>query len=109
LVYHDAEGVNVHDLGEGLALGPHLFVNAVEVFFAAEHTRRHAFTFQTGFERALDLLDDLLAVAAHALHGRIDTALAHRIQRIETELLELDAHGIHAQPVGDGGVDVQGL
>ena len=91
LVHHDAERVHVHDLGEGLALGAHLLVDAVQVFFPAEDPPGHAFTQQAGFERCLDLLDDFLAVAADAFHGGIDATGAHGVERVEAQLFEFDA------------------
>ena len=108
LVDDDAEGVDVHDLVERLTLAAHLLVDAVEVLLAADHLAFHAFAGEAVDQRLLDL-DDLAAVAAGLLHRLADALGAHRVHGLETEVLELHAHGVHAQAVGDGRVDFQGF
>ncbi len=60
-------------------------------------------------QRLFDLVDDLIAVAPGAAYGGADALRAHRVHGLEAQILELHAHGVHAQPVGDGGVDLQGF
>ncbi|MNZ73678.1 hypothetical protein D3C78_921000 [compost metagenome] len=109
LVDDDAEGVDVHDLVERPALAAHLLVDAVEVLLAADDLAFHAFAAQAVGQRFLDLVDDFLAVATGPAHGGADALGAHRVHGLEAEILELHAHAVHAQPVGDGGVDFQGF
>lgn len=109
LVDDDAEGVDVHDLVERLTLAAHLLVDAVEVLLAADHLAFHAFAGEAVDQRLLDLADDLAAVAAGLLHRLADALGAHRVHGLETEVLELHAHGVHAQAVGDRRVDFQGF
>ena len=56
-----------------------------------------------------ELADDLAAIAADLLHCLADALRAHRVHRLEAEVLELHAHAVHAQAIGDGGVDFQGF
>src|SRR5690606_33198774 len=109
LVDHDAEGVDVHDLVERLTLAAHLLVDAVQVLFAAADLAFQAFALQAGGQRLLDLGDDFLAVATGAAYRGADALGAHRVHGLETQILEFHAHGVHAQPVGDGRVDLQGF
>jgi hypothetical protein len=60
-------------------------------------------------QRLLDLVDDFIAVATCAANRCADTLRTHRVHGFEAQILELDAHGVHAQPVGDGRVDFQGF
>ena len=60
-------------------------------------------------QRGLDLGDDFLAVAPRALDRPVDQRRTHRVHGLETEVLELDAHSVHPQAVGDGGVDLEGF
>ncbi len=109
LVHHDAESVDVHDLVECLALAAHLLVDAVQVLFAAQYVAFQAFALEAVDQRLFDLLDDLVAITTGAPHGGADALGAHRVHGLEAEILELHAHGVHTQPVGDGRVDLEGF
>ena len=109
LVDDDAEGIHVHDLVEGAALAAHLLVDAIEVFLPAADLAFDAIRSQAVGQRLLDLGDDLLAVATGALDRAVDQRGAHRVHRLEAEVFELHTHVVHAQPVGDGGVDLEGF
>jgi hypothetical protein len=57
----------------------------------------------------LDLLHQLLAVAAGTAHRRREDAIAHGVERAEGKILELVLEGVDAEAVGDGREDVEGL
>ena len=103
----DAKGVDVHDLRKGLALGLHLLVDAVQVFFPAHHLHFMAFLFQGGLDLVANLVHQLLAVAPGIAQCRVDAPGAHGVEGVEPQVLELHAHAVHAQAHGDGGVDIQ--
>ena len=109
LVDHDAETVHVGDLVEAEALVAHLVVDAIKVLLAALDGGLDALLPQAFLQRQADLLHHLLAVAARLLEGLGQHAVAHRIVGAEAEVLQLQADVLHAQALGDGGVDLQGL
>ncbi len=88
LVDDDAEGVDVHDLVERLALAAHLLVDAEQVLLAAQDLAFHAFAGEAVDQRFLDLADDLAAVAAGFLHRLADALGAHRVHRLEAQVLD---------------------
>jgi hypothetical protein len=79
------------------------------VLLAADHRRLVAFLGQRAFDLVADLLHQLATVAPRGAPRRLDTPGAHGVQGREAQVLELHAHGIHAQAHGDRRVDVQGL
>ena len=106
----DAEGEDVHDLGEALPLGLHLQVDAVEVLLAADDLGAVALLLQRSSRSGWRIFSTSSLRLPRALaHGRGDALGAHRVQGAEAEVLELDAHVVHAQAQGDGGVHLQGL
>ena len=109
LVDDDPERVDIHDLVEGPTLAAHLLVDAVEVFLAAADFALDAVDSQAVTQGFLDLVDDFLAIAPGALDRLVDPRGAHRVHGLEAQVLELDAHGMHAQAVGNGCVDFQGF
>ena len=56
-----------------------------------------------------DLLEILLALGRPGRHHLLDLRVALGVQRGEGEVLELPAHLLHAQAVGERGVDVERL
>jgi len=79
------------------------------VLLAAHYLAFEAFAFEAVDQRLLDLLDDLVAVAAGTPHRGADALGTHRVHGLEAQVLEFHAHRMHAQAVGDGGVDFQGF
>ena len=65
--------------------------------------------FQRALEGFLDLADELLLVAAGPLHRPLEHAVAVGIQRAKAQVLELQFHGVQAEPFGHGSVDIQGF
>ena len=108
-VYDDAEGKEVKHIVQRFILGIHLAVDAVGVLHAAGHGALDA--------RLLQALCDLIVDGGHeavVLRGlflqRLDDLLiADGIQIFQAQILQLPFHFLHAQAVGDGGVDLHGL
>ncbi|RMN46324.1 hypothetical protein ALQ59_05621 [Pseudomonas syringae pv. apii] len=109
LVDDDAERVNVHDLVEGPALAAHLLVDAVEVFLPPADVAFDAIHRKAMAQGLFDLVDQLLAIAPGALDRLVDSRGAHRVHGLETQVFKFDAHTVHAQPIGDGGIDFEGF
>ena len=82
-VHDDAEGVDVVHPREAQMLLAHFFVDAVDVFLAAQHMGNEALLTQMPLDAVLDLVHDLLAVAADAHHLRANGFIAQRIERRE--------------------------
>src|SRR5450830_568185 len=109
LVDDDPERVDVHDLVEGPALAAHLGVDAVQVLLPSADFTLDAVDGQAVAQGLFDLVDDFLAVAPGALDRLVDPRGTHRVHGLEAEVFEFDADRMHAQPVGDGGVDLKGF
>ncbi len=109
LVDDDPERINVHDLVEGPALAAHLFIDAVDMLLPPADLALDLVDRQAVAQRLFDLVDDFLAVATRALDRLVDARRTHRVHGLEAEVFEFDTNGVHAQPVGDGGVDFQGF
>ena len=105
----DPKSVHVHDLRERPALAAHFFIDAIQVFFPTDSTARKPFALEACLQRSLNLGHNLLTIAADALDRGLDSTRAHRVERFEAQLLELDTHAIHAQPICYGGIDIQGF
>ena len=87
-----------------------LLVDAVEPLQPAVHVQhRHLRFAQLGRNGLLQIFDLHLDGLAAALDLRAERLVAVRIEILERQLLELVLDLAHAQPVGDGRVDVQRL
>ena len=108
-VHDHPEGDQVKDVVELLVLGVHLAVDAVGVLQPPADDALDA----GGGEPAGDLLLDggheAVVLGGLVLQGPGDLPVAHGIQVLEAQVLQLPLHLLHAQPVGDGGVDLHGL
>ena len=109
LLDDDADRVDVEHLGQRQPLLGHLAVDAVEVLLAPDHARVEFLVAQALLDRGLEPLHHLAAIAARLAHRVLDHAVAHRVERGEAEVLELEADGVHAQAIGDRHVDVERL
>ncbi|RMO04789.1 hypothetical protein ALQ48_06206 [Pseudomonas coronafaciens pv. zizaniae] len=109
LVDDDTERINVHDLVESAALAAHLLVDTVEVFLATADIAFNTVHCQAMAQRLFNLVDQLLAITPGALDRLVDSRGTHRVHGLETQVLEFDTHVVHAQPVGDGGIDFEGF
>ena len=105
----DAEAEHVHEIRERLALGLHLSVDRVQVLLPADHLGVDPFPVQARFDRPLQLFEQGLAAPGGRSDGAADAVGAQRIERLEREFLELEAHRVHPQAIGDGSVEVERL
>ena len=105
----DAEAKHVHDFRERFVLLLHLVVDAVKVLLAPQHPGLNAFLLQAVFDAGLDRRENFLAVAPGGAHRLADQPGPHRMDGMESQILVLHAHVVHAQAEGDGRVDLQGF
>ena len=64
---------------------------------------------KAALHRCLDFSDDLLAMTARFLHLRGENPVAHRIERAEPQIFELEPYIVEAETVGNGGIDLKRL
>lgn len=88
---------------------PHLAVHAVGRLLAPAHIGLDALALQPLGHHDLDLLHQLLAVAARAADRVRDRPVAHRVQGREGQVLEFVLEGVDPEPVRDRRIDVQRL
>jgi len=79
------------------------------VLLAADDTAGDRGLLNSLLDGRLDATHDLATIAARLADGLLDDPVAHRIERGEAEILELQPDGIHAEPVGDRDEDVEGF
>ena len=79
------------------------------MLLAADQAVADAGRVQAVPQRGFDLADQVVAVAAGPAQGLVQHPAAQRIQRHEAQFLQFAAQLVHAQAIGDRGVDVQGF
>ena len=99
----------VEHLTERKVFLAHLAIHAVERLLASDHARVEPLLMQALGHHDLDLLHQLLAVAARPPDRLRQDAVAHRIQGREAQILEFVLERIDAEPVGDRRIDVERL
>ncbi|CAM5201013.1 hypothetical protein CDEF62S_01541 [Castellaniella defragrans] len=104
-----AKAVDVEHVRKRLLLLDHLFIDAVEGFFAARDFGVYARGWQCRPHRLGDARDYLAPVAAGGHHRLVENHIAIRVDRLEATVLQLAEQGIQAQAVSDRCVDVQRL
>ena len=109
VAHDDAEAVDVEHLGEREFLLDHLPVDRVDVLLAAADRRLELRLGEALLDRVEDLVHHLAAVAARALHRLGEHAVAHRVDVLEAELLQLAVEPVEAEAVRDRGVDLERL
>ncbi len=108
-VHDNPHCVDVVDLLERQVLEAHFLVNAPQVLAAAHDPAVDAFVSQPVLNAGFKLADDFVAVAAQLAYRVLQDPVAHRVEMAEPEILQFLAQVVHAQPAGDGGIDVQGF
>ena len=109
-VHQHPESEEVVDLLHGLVLGVHLAVDAVGVLHpAVDCGVLDAQLRQPPGDLLLDGAHELGVLPALRLQLGDDLVVAHRVQVLQRQVLQLPLHPLHAQAVGDGGVDLHGL
>ncbi len=108
-VDHDPNGHQVVDVVELLAPDHHLLVDGPQVLRAPRHVRLDAHLVEALAHVHQDLLEVLLALGRPGGDHLLDLGVALRVQRGEGQVLELPAHLLHAEAMGQRRVDVEGL
>ncbi len=108
-VDQDAHGREVVDLVELAALLGHLRVDGVEVLRAARDVRADPDRLELLAQVGARAGDVVLALRALLADQALDLVVLARVQRRESEVLELPFDRVDAQPVRQRGEDVQGL
>mmetsp|Transcript_5506 Transcript_5506/g.9837 ORF Transcript_5506/g.9837 Transcript_5506/m.9837 type:complete len:306 (-) Transcript_5506:234-1151(-) len=110
LLGQDAKAKNVADLGKAhQALLMHLLVDRVDRLLAALHFHAQAGLGEGGADLALDARDQIAPVASRLGHGLAQRRVAPGVEILEGQVLQLAEGLVQAQPVRDGGVDVEGF
>ena len=109
-VHQYPEGKEVIDLLHALVLGVHLAVNAVRMLHPAIHRGvLNAHLRQTLGDLLLDRAHEFGMLGAFRLQLGDDLIVAHRIQVLQGEILQLPFHLLHTKAVSNGGIDLHGL
>ena len=109
-VGHDqAHAEEVVDLGERDVLVHHLAIDGVERFFAGADFGLHAHSGQRLLDGAGDAAEGVASRARGHLHGLGQRAIAQWVLVAEGQVLQFAEQAVQPQPVGDGGVDLDGL
>ena len=105
----DAKRIDIVHLGQVQMFLPHLAIDAVKMLLAARDVGDQLLLTQMTLEAVLDLGDDFSAITADLLDEAFEYAVALGVERLEAELLKFQTDGIHAQALGDGGINIQCL
>ena len=105
----DPDGDQVVDVVELLAPHDHLLVDGPQVLRPPGDVGHDAHVVQALAHVDEHPLEVLLALRRPGRHHLLDLGVALRVQRGEGEVLELPAHLLHPEPVGQRRVDVEGL
>src|SRR5450432_1222750 len=106
-VDYDANTVDVDHFVQGDFLVLHLLVDAVQMLFAAGDLARDPGLFRCGFERLGDLAEKFFLIAARPLQFALENLVAVRVERPESQILELELDRIKTQALGDRCIDLQ--
>ncbi len=107
---HDqAEGDHVVDLVEVDPLRLHLLVDRIDVLEATGNTPLDLALLQLSFDQVNHLLDVPLALLPPPVHLFQQVGILLRLQVPQGEVLELRLDPADPEPVGQRGIDVQGL
>ena len=105
----DADPDEVEDLVELAAPADHLFVDGVEVLRAPRHQPAHPDLPEARLHLVDHALQVDLALGLALGHHLLDLLVGLGVQRLERQVLQLGADGLHAEAVGERGVDLEGL
>ena len=109
VVDDDAHAVDVDDIREVRLFAVHLEIDAVQMLFARYDSGRNLGVRERLGEPAFDLPQQLALVALRAPQRALEHLVAVRIERLESQVLELELDRVHAEPVRDRRVDVERL
>ena len=105
----DAHAVDVEHLRERVALLAHLLVDRVDRLLAAAHHGEHVLLGEALADDVEQAVHHLAPVAARRLDRGREDAVAHRVQVLERQVLQLEVQRVEAEAVRDRRVDVERL
>ncbi|MNS61587.1 hypothetical protein D3C72_946190 [compost metagenome] len=107
-VRHDEpEAVDVGDLREAQVFFFHLAVDGIERFLAARDAQRHAGGGEGRLDLFLHLLDQVASSSTGLGDGLGQRGVAPGLEVAERQVLQFAVGLVQAQPVRDGGVDLE--
>ena len=110
LVLHDdTKPDKIEDVVELLAADDHLLVDAPEVLASSGHLSRQPRLVEAGAQLCDDCCDVGVPLRRPRRHHLLDLGVALRMQRRESEILELPLHLLDAESVRQRRIDVQSL
>ena len=83
-VNDQTESKDIHHLREGLSLGLHLAVNAVQVLFSSHDSGVELFAVKGLAQLVANLVNQLLAVAARRPSRGFEPSGTHGVERLKT-------------------------
>ena len=107
--HDDPEGKQVKHIVQGLILSIHLAVDAVGVLHATGDRALNARLLKALGDLVMDGGHEAVVLRGFLIQGLNDLLVTHRVQIFQAQILQLPLHLLHAQTVGDGGIDLHGL
>jgi hypothetical protein len=107
--HHHAEGKEVEDLVQLLVLVEHLAVDGIGVLHPPVDNVIDFQLVEPGVDLLLRLLHEEIILLLLDAELGYDFVVAHGIQILQREILQLPLDALHAQTMGDGGVDLHGF
>ena len=107
LVHDNAKAEDVGQLLEGDGFVLHLAEHGIGRLLPALHLRDDAAFGQLLGQLAFDVADELAIVRLEIVEPRLDHGVGFGHQGLESQILQLVAHMLHAHAPGERGIDVQ--
>src|SRR5688572_657023 len=79
------------------------------MLLSADDASGQTLTTEARVQCSLYLRDEFLAMAADIFYRSFNKRSAHRVQHEETQFLEFDPDIVHAEPVGDRCINIDGF
>ena len=109
IVHYHPEGAEVENAVDVQLLGVHFPVDAVHMLYAAVDGGLDAFGVQPRLYLLLHAFHKAFQLVHLLFKGRGYLIVPRRVQVLERQILQLPFGPLHAQTVGNGGVDFHGL
>ena len=109
ILHNHPEGKEVEDLIQGFVLVEHLAVNGIGVLHTAVDDVLDAQFVEAVVNLDLGAVHEVLVLLVLGLQLGDDLLISHGIQVFQGQILQLPLDALHAQTVGDGGIDLHGL
>ena len=106
-VHQQAKRKDIHDFRKAFPLRLHFFIDTEKVLLASHNSGVEAFPLQRLAQLAFDLINQMGAIAPGCSSRCFKTARAHRVKRLESQVLKFHTHFIHAQPHGNRRIDIK--